>query len=164
MARQGLKGSTLTLQVVFYENGSLFDPFDVDTNVGIYDMATGGTLVATLTAARVSLGVWEADWTIPDDQTVGTYYDEWGWTAINTMLPTSQRNNFVVSSNFVLSPTQNTLTLERRIQTLETAINTMAVAINNVPTKKQINSWQVLFQKMLNEIQQDLDTHKAVGH
>lgn len=163
MARQGLKGEDIVLTMTFYDNGALFDPLVIN-NVVIYDQQIGGTAQATIVPVRQSLGVWTATWSVPDSQVSANYWDQWTYQAVAELSFNVFRSLFIISGNIQLAPGGNTQTLENRIQAIETAINTMAIAINNVPTKKQINSWQVLFQKMLNEIQQDLDTHKAVGH
>ena len=164
MPRQGLRGSDVTLQARFYENGTLFDPFYVDTSVKIYDAPSGGTLVTTLTATKVSTGVWQVVWSIPSSQSTGSYYDEWTFEAVDGMGNYVQRNEFTVGSNFVLHPVQNTLTFENRLQTIEAAVNQLATALNNVPTKKQLNAISVLLQKLITEVSQELDTHKTVGH
>lgn len=164
MTRAVSKGSPITLEAKFYEDGVLFDPYSVTTSVGIYNASAGGTLITTLTATKTATGTWSVTWSVPAGQTSGTYYDEWTWQALSTMTVATQRNAFTVGSNFTLVPNGNALTLENRLLVIETAINDLATALNNVPTKKQINAWQVLFQKSLNEIQQELDTHEAVGH
>lgn len=164
MARTGLKGHDIVLTMTFYDNGSLYDPFDIQ-DVEIYDQQVGGNLLATITPVQVSTGVYTATWSIPSNQASNTYWDQWTYTAISPQLPAEVfRANFIVSGDVSLVAGGNTQTLENRLRIIEKAINDIAVALNNVPTKKQVNAWQVLFQKSLTELQQEIETHEAVGH
>lgn len=80
MSRGGSVGTTVTLEVRFYQDGSLYNPFVVG-DVNIYDSFSGGSLVAgPITPANISTGVYQVDWDIPAGQTPGDYYDEWSWT------------------------------------------------------------------------------------
>lgn len=93
MARTGIVGKEIKLQIKFYENGSLFDPYNVQ-DVKIYSVATGGTTIAALPVVRLSLGYYEAVYDIPLTLAAGTYYDEWTWTAESGMLSKTQRYSF----------------------------------------------------------------------
>lgn len=95
MARQGQRGSTILLKINFYVNGVLFDPFDVD-DVQIYDHEIAGSVVDTITPTHVSVGVYQASFDIPDTLALGTYYDQWTWTAESGMSSKTQRYSFEV--------------------------------------------------------------------
>jgi len=96
MSRTPDAGTTATLEVRFYENGTLFDPFNV-TDVNIYDAPVGGTAVATgLTPIQISTGVYQVTWDVPEAQTPGNYYDEWSWVAADGMATKVQRYDIVV--------------------------------------------------------------------
>ena len=93
MARSGLIGQNIDVGIKFYQNGALFDPFEVEA-VKIFDAATGGTLLATLPVTRLSTGFYQATWDTPSTLTPGTYYDEWTWTAESGMGSATQRYSF----------------------------------------------------------------------
>lgn len=164
MAREGTKGSSFEFRARFYQDDELFDPVSVSTSVRIYDAATGGTLIATVTAARESTGVWVATWSIPEDQASATYYDEWTWQAEASLGTAVQRNQFSVVSNYTLYPVQNSQALEYRLQAIETAINNIQTALNNVPTKRQLAALNAVLTAAINDVQENLDNHIEVGH
>lgn len=158
--RSVLKGETITLAMRFYDNGVLYDPVSV-SNVVVYNAATGGSIVTTVTPTRQSIGLWEATWAVPSGQASGTYYDQWTYRAVTDLSEEVFRANFVVSGTLTLVPSGETQTLELRLQTIESNIEKLALAANNLSTKTQVKQWQLLWQKTLQELQEQLDTHEA---
>lgn len=164
MPRAGLRGEELTLEIRFYDNGVLFEPSSVTLLVGIFNVTSGGVPITTLIPTQVSTGIYQVIWDIPIEQQPGTYYDEWTWRAVAGIDEKVQRNTFTVSSEFVMAPTQNTLTLERRLQLIETRINSLQVVSNNLVQRKEYNAIMVLFQREHQELRQLISQHKLIGH
>lgn len=102
--RSGQAGQSVTLGIKFYDNGSLFDPFNVgDTEV--FAVANGGSpILDGYTPVRVSIGFYQVTIALPSTLAPGTYYDEWTWTAFDGMLPLSQRYCFTVTEEPVVDP------------------------------------------------------------
>lgn len=111
MARTGPINSPIILKVKFYNNGTLFTPFDVDS-VKIYDVATGTpTPLATLVPTSPSTGNYEVSWDALDSSPSllpGTYYDEWTWTAQSGMVTNTQRFSFTLTTAEVTPPAPET--------------------------------------------------------
>lgn len=101
MSRTGPINSPIQLCVNFYENGTLFDPYNV-ASVKIYDVATGSpTPLATLTPDGYSTGVYCVTWNAlatSSSLEPGTYYDEWTWTGQSGMPSKSQRYSFTLTA------------------------------------------------------------------
>jgi len=93
MTRQGIIGQTISLGIKFYQNGNLYDPFNVEP-VRIYDQLTGGNLIATLNPVRLDVGYYNINWDIPSSYVPQSLYDEWTWTAESGMISNTQRFTF----------------------------------------------------------------------
>jgi hypothetical protein len=84
MPRSGEVGRSITLGVKFYDDGVLFDPYEI-VSVQILSARVGGTVLATVVPVKVSDGVYEISWTIPANTTIGLLYDSWTWRALAGM-------------------------------------------------------------------------------
>jgi len=109
MAVVGIIGQERELFVRFYENGVLFNPFDI-LDVNIYDAETGGTLIAgPLTPQLVNVGQYKVIWDIPDTVVAGRYYHEWTWQAVASIGTKTQRYIVdVVPPSITTSPKRDT--------------------------------------------------------
>ena len=104
MTRQGTIGKSISLGIKFYQNGDLYDPYEI-TSVGIYTAESGGTLVAALSATRLSTGYYVATWNIPSSYTATTLYDQWVWQAESTMATNTQTYSFdIVPESIYVEP------------------------------------------------------------
>lgn len=145
MARKGLVGSSIVLEVKFYQNAVLFDPFSV-SNVEIFSVPSGGTSIATLGPTRISTGVYRATWSIPTTQTPGKYYDEWTFVAYSGLDSDSQRLEFQVTTQTTLV-TQEINSFENRLQVLEKNVEVIVKALSNLVTRKELKNVQLLLTK-----------------
>jgi hypothetical protein len=80
----GEVGRNITLGSKFFDNGTLFDPYEI-VSVQILSARVGGTVLATLIPTKVSDGVYEVSWLIPANTTVGLLYIGWTWRALAGM-------------------------------------------------------------------------------
>ena len=103
MARSGNAGSTINLGVKFFSNGSLFDPYQIN-DVNIFDAPSGGSLIATLTPVQVSTGHYQISYDIPSYISIGTFYDEWVYTAEVGMVSHTRRYSFEVLAAVTPTP------------------------------------------------------------
>jgi len=92
MAVVGIIGQERELFIRFYADGVLYNPFNIQNDVKIYDADVGGTLIATLTpVVFVNAGQYKVLWDIPDALAAGRYYHEWTWEAVSGMGNKTQR-------------------------------------------------------------------------
>lgn len=91
----GRVGNSIILTTRFYSNGTLFNPNSI-SSVKVYDAETGGNLIATLTPTNVSVGVYEAVWSIPLGTTPKVYFDRWVWKAQADMAEQTRAYSFRV--------------------------------------------------------------------
>jgi hypothetical protein len=106
LLRNGPINVPITLAVNFFENGSLFDPFDLE-QVKIYDAAIGGTLLASITPDAYGTGRFRITWdalATSSSLTPGLYFDEWTWTAQSGMPSKTQRYGFELTAAITLPP------------------------------------------------------------
>jgi len=96
MARSGRAGSIITLGVKFYSNGTLFDPFEIEDVQIFNDAILSSPLIAELTPVRVSVGFYQIQFEPLETIALGTYYDEWTWTAEEFMASNTQRYSFEI--------------------------------------------------------------------
>lgn len=101
MARVGKVGKPITLEVKFFENGTLFTPFSVE-DVQIFSQAVGGIPLATLTPIETSTGVFEVTWNVPTTILAGEYFDEWTWTPDSGDPSITQRYNFTLVAQVIV--------------------------------------------------------------
>lgn len=163
MARQGNRGSSIVLQVQFFEDNTLYDPISV-SGIDIYDARVDGNLVTQVTGARVSLGTWQGTWVVPGDQILGNYYDEWRWTSASGEFEVLDRSEFTIASLRTFHASGRTVTEESRLQAIETMMNTLQTAMNNVATKRDLRAFVATLQQQINTLDEDLDQHKVEGH
>jgi hypothetical protein len=96
LPRNGPINVPITLGVDFFENGQLFDPYSIQP-VRIYNSATGGTPLITITPDAYGVGQYRITWDAQATSTSllpGIYYDEWEWTAQSGMSSHTQRYSF----------------------------------------------------------------------
>lgn len=96
MARTGVIGQNIVVGIKFYENGTLFDPYEV-RDVNIFPSEFGGTALSTISAVRVSQGFYQATWPADDSLLPGKYYDQWEWVAEEGISSHIQRYSFTVT-------------------------------------------------------------------
>jgi hypothetical protein len=96
MSRVGRVGSDINIRVKFYASGVLFDPFDI-SNVLILDASEGGNTLASLPPNKISTGIYEITWSVPN-VAAGRYYDEWTWTAVLDFPSKTQTYSFRIDA------------------------------------------------------------------
>jgi hypothetical protein len=95
--RGGEIGKLITLKVKFFENGVLFNPYNI-VSVSIKTARNGGSTLATLTPTNISTGIYSISWTIPADTSLGLLYDHWNWQAQSDMDVQTRIYSFRVSA------------------------------------------------------------------
>ena len=111
MTRTGTIGNEIELGIKFYNNGALFDPYDVGV-VKIYTTESGVTSIASMSPTRISIGYYQISWSTPDTLSEGIYYDEWTWTAESIMASKAQRYCFTLTEESSITGTPDTPSAE----------------------------------------------------